>query len=238
MSYKRILIKISGEVLSGDQDGGWDVEVIKSIAEKIKSAKLKFNDLQIAVVVGAGNLARGAQLSLSGINRVDGDYTGMLGTVMNSIVVSDVFKSSSLDARALSTINVPSAIDDYTPRRAVSHLEKNRVVIIGGGTSRPYMTTDSAAVLAALELNCDAVFKATKVPGVFEEDPAKNPYANKLNDLSLDQALAMPDIKVMDKSAIGMAAEMKMPIIVFKLDEPDSVVEALNHNFNICTVVS
>jgi uridylate kinase len=238
MDYKRILIKISGEVLSGGQEGGWDTNTIKNIASKIKDAKLKYPNLQIAVVVGAGNLARGGQLGEIGINRVDGDQVGMLGTVMNSIVIADIFNSCDLDSRALSAISIPSAVDDYTPRRAANHLRKGRVVILGGGTSRPFMTTDTAAVLASLELSCQAVFKATKVDGIYSADPAKDATATKFASLKLSEALELPDVKVMDKAALGMASEMQMPIVVFKLDAENSVSLALEHNADICTVVS
>jgi uridylate kinase len=238
MNYKRILIKISGEVLAGKLGGGWDFTVIKQIAEKIKSAKLKYPELQIALVIGAGNLARGSQISPMGINRVDADYVGMLGTIMNSMIVADSFNSEELETRALSAINVSEAIDDYTPRRALSHLNKNRVVIVAGGTGRPLMTTDTAGVLAALELKADAVFKATKVDGVYDSDPEKNPDAKKFDTLSLDKALELGQVKVMDKAALGMAAEAKLPIVVFKLEAEDSVSRALTSDADICTIIS
>jgi uridylate kinase len=237
MNYKRIILKISGEVLAGNENGGWDIATIKDIAEKIKNAKLKYSNLEITIVVGAGNLARGGQLGEIGINRVDGDYVGMLGTIMNSIVISDVFNSSHLETRALSAISINEAVDDYTPRRAINHLRKGRVLVLGGGTSRPFMTTDSAAVLASLELGCDAVFKATKVAGVYNADPEKNPNAKKFETLRLDDALKLPDVKVMDKSALGMASEMNMPIVVFKLGAENSIERSLNHDPKICTVI-
>lgn len=238
MNYKRILIKISGEVLAGNEDGGWDIKTIENIANKIKSAKLKYPNLEIALVVGAGNLARGSQLSKIGINRVDGDYVGMLGTIMNCIVMADVFNSGNLDARALSAININQAIDDYTARRALNHLKKGRVVIVGGGTGRPFMTTDTASVLAGLELKCDAIFKATKVNGVYNSDPEKNTNATKFNSINLNKALELPNVKVMDKAALGMASEMNMSIVVFKLDAENSIERALNHDLEICTVIS
>jgi uridylate kinase len=238
MKYKRVLIKISGEVLAGQQSGGWDFKVIREIAAKIKAVKLKHPKLQIAIVIGAGNLARGSQISPMGLDRVDADYIGMLGTVMNSMLVSDVFNSEGLDTRALSAISVDEAIDGYTPRRATSHLNKNRIVIIAGGTGRPHMTTDTAGVLASLELKSDAIFKATKVNGVYDSDPATNNNAKKFEKLSLNKALELGEVKVMDKAALGMAAESNLPIIIFKLSGQDSINEALNHNPEICTVIS
>ncbi len=238
MKYNRILIKISGEVLAGDHTGGWDFNVVRDIAAKIKSVRAKNSKLQIAIVIGAGNLARGAQISPMGLDRVDADYVGMLGTIMNSMIVSNIFNSEGLDTRALSAISVNEAIDDYTPRRAISHLNKSRVVIIAGGTGRPHMTTDTAGVLAALELKSDAIFKATKVDGVYDSDPTKNSNAKKFEKLSLDKALELGEVKVMDKAALGMAAEANLPIIVFKLWDEDSINKALNHDPEICTVIS
>lgn len=222
--YKRILLKISGEQLQGQYNGGFDAERAAWIAEEIKKATNE--GVQLVLMVGGGNYARGAQLAGHGIGRVTADNVGMLGTVMNALAVNDVFNHVGLPARALSNINTPQVIDDFTHRRAMSHLEKGRVVIAAGGIGRPYLTTDTAAVNLALELDCDVILKATKVNGVYDRDPMKFDDAKKFDTLTYADAVANGDIKVMDKAAIGLAMEQHQPVIVFDLLTEGNIARA------------
>lgn len=222
--YKRILLKLSGEQLQGDLNGGFDAERAAWIAEQIKPVVQA--GTQVAIIVGGGNYARGAQLMGNGIVDVTAHNVGMMATIMNAIAAADVFNDSGLATRALSNIKVEQFIDDYTYRRAISHLEKNRVVIIGGGTGRPFVTTDTAAVNLALELKCDAIIKTTKVDGVYDKDPNKFPDAVKYETLSYDEALANNDIQVMDKAALGMALEDKKTIVICDLLTDGNIARA------------
>ncbi len=222
--YKRILLKLSGEQLQGDLHGGFDADRAAWIAEQIKPVVQA--GTQVAIIVGGGNYARGAQLMGNGIVDVTAHNVGMMATIMNAIAAADVFNNAGLPTRALSYIKVEQFIDDYTYRRAISHLEKNRVVIIGGGTGRPFVTTDTAAVNLALELKCDAIIKTTKVDGVYNKDPNKFPDAVKYDTLSYDEALANNDIQVMDKAALGMALEDKKTIIICDLLTDGNIARA------------
>ncbi len=222
--YKRILLKLSGEQLQGDLHGGFDAARAAWIAEQIKPVVQA--GTQVAIIVGGGNYARGAQLMGNGIVDVTAHNVGMLATIMNAIAAADVFNNAGLPTRALSNIKVEQFIDDYTYRRAISHLEKNRVVIIGGGTGRPFVTTDTAAVNLALELKCDAIIKTTKVDGVYNKDPNKFPDAVKYDTLSYDEALANNEIQVMDKAALGMALEDKKTIVICDLLTDGNIARA------------
>lgn len=222
--YKRILLKISGEQLQGQYDGGFDAERAAWIAGEIKKATVE--GIQVVLMVGGGNYARGAQLAGHDIGRVTADNVGMLGTIMNALAVNDVFNHVNLPARAISNVSAPQVIDDFTHRRAMSHLEKGRVVIAAGGIGRPYLTTDTAAVNLALELDCDVILKATKVDGVYDRDPMQYEDAKKYDSLSYADAVGNGDIKVMDKAAIGLAMEQHQPVIVFDLLTEDNIVRA------------
>lgn len=211
--YKRVLLKLSGEQLQGKFDGGFDAERAAWIAEEIK----KVQAAEIVVMIGGGNYARGAQLVGGGVQRVTADNIGMLGTIMNALALADVFNANGLPARALTNIKADQIADQFTHRRALSHLEKGRVVIAAGGIGRPYLTTDTAAVSLALELECDVILKATKVDGVYDSDPESNPSATKLERVTLRQAVEDPSIKVMDKAAIALAEDHNQSIIVFEL---------------------
>lgn len=221
--YKRILLKLSGEQLQGKYTSGFDAERAVWIAQEIKKVK----NAQVVVMIGGGNYARGAQLAGGGVQRVTADYVGMMATMMNALALADVFNAEDLPARALSNVKADQVIDMFTHRRALSHLAKDRVVIVAGGTGRPYLTTDTAAVNLALELDCDAIFKATKVDGVYESDPMENPEAKKFDSLTLQQAVEQPDIKVMDKAAIALAADYKQQIVVLKLLQEDNIARAV-----------
>lgn len=224
MIYKRILLKLSGEQFQGDNDGGFDAARVQWIAEQIKPVVAA--GTQVAIIVGGGNYARGAQLAGNGIAEVTAHNAGMLATVMNAITAADVFNAANLPTRALSNITVNQFADQYTYRRALSHLNKGRVVIIGGGTGRPFVTTDTAAVNLALELQCDAIIKTTKVDGVYDKDPMQFPDAVKYDELSYNDALENGDIKVMDKAALGMALEYKKPLIICDLLTDGNIARA------------
>jgi len=221
--YRRILLKLSGEQLQGKYTSGFDAERAVWIAQEIK----KIENAQVVVMIGGGNYARGAQLAGGGVQRVTADYVGMMATMMNALALADVFNAEDLPARALSNVKADQVIDMFTHRRALSHLAKDRVVIVAGGTGRPYLTTDTAAVNLALELDCDVIFKATKVDGVYDSDPVENPEAKKFDSLTLQQAVEQPDIKVMDKAAIALAADYKQQIVVLKLLQENNIARAV-----------
>ena len=222
--YKRILLKLSGEQLQGKFDGGFDTERAAWIAREVKKVK----GSQVVIMIGGGNYARGAQLAGGGIQRVTADNIGMLSTMMNALALADVFNSCGVATRALTNIQADQVLDQFTHRRAISHLEKSRVVIIGGGIGRPYLTTDTAAVNLALELDCDVILKATKVDGVYDSDPATNPGAKKYNELTLRQAVEQPDIRIMDKAAIALAYDHSQQIVVFDLLTENNIARAAN----------
>jgi uridylate kinase len=221
--YKRVLLKLSGEQLQGQYDGGFDAERAAWIADEIK----KVQGAEIIVMIGGGNYARGAQLAGGGVQRVTADNIGMLATVMNALALQDVFNANGLEARALTNIKADQVADQFTHRRALSHLEKGRVVIVAGGIGRPYLTTDTAAVSLALELECDVIMKATKVDGVYDSDPSTNPSAQKLQHVTLREAVENPDIKVMDKAAIALAEDHGQSIVVFELLQPDNIAKVV-----------
>lgn len=221
--YTRILLKLSGEQLQGKFEGGFDAERAAWIAEEIK----KIDNAEIIVMIGGGNYARGAQLAGSGVQRVTADNIGMMATMMNAVALADVFESVGLPARALTNIKADQVADQFTHRRALSHLHKGRVVIVAGGIGRPYLTTDTAAVSLALELECDVILKATKVDGVYDSDPSTNSAAVKFNSLTYQQALEQPDIKVMDKAALGLALEHEQALVVFELLQPGNIASVV-----------
>lgn len=213
MGYKRILLKISGEQLAGQYDGGIDADLGAWLAEEVK--KVEAAGIQTVIMVGGGNFARGAQLAGHGIKRVTADQIGMLGTMMNALALNDIFEYKGLQSRCLSNIFAEQVAEPFIHRLAEKHMEKGRVVIVAGGIGRPYLTTDTAAVSLALELSCDVVLKATKVDGVFNKDPALHPDAVKYETISGDDAVSDPQVRVMDKAALGLALEHKLPIVVF-----------------------
>lgn len=217
--YKRILLKLSGEQLQGEFDGGFDAKRAAWIAHEVK----KVIDCEVVIMIGGGNYARGAQLTGGGVQRVSADNIGMMATMMNAVALTDVLNSEGLPASALSNIKADQVIDQFTHRRALTHLRKGRVVVVAGGIGRPYLTTDTAAVSLALELECDAILKATKVDGVYDSDPEQNPGAQKLDTITLQQAVEQPNIKIMDKAAIALAADHGQSIIVFELLKDDNI---------------
>ncbi len=223
--YKRILLKLSGEQLRGDQPSGFDTERAKWVAGQVKAAKE--TGAELIIMVGGGNYARGAQLANQSIQRITADNMGMLATMLNALALADVFNSEGLPTRALSNVTVDQFLDQFTHRRAMSHLAKHRVVIVAGGTGRPFLTTDTAALNLALELECDVVVKTTKVDGVYDKDPAKFDDAQRLEQVSYQDALANPDIAVMDKAALGLAMEQKIPVLVCDLLRDGNIARAV-----------
>jgi uridylate kinase len=213
MAYKRVLLKLSGEQLAGKYEHGIDAELAAWLAHEVD--KVVETGTEVVIMVGGGNYARGAQLAGHGIGRVTADNIGMLATIMNAVALADVFNHAGVSARALSIVKVDQIADLFTHRRAISDFAKGHVVIAAGGTGRPYVTTDTAAVSFALELECDVVLKATKVDGVYDKDPAQFDDAVKINAMSFDEALNNGMIKVMDKAALGLALEQRKPIVVF-----------------------
>lgn len=222
--YKRILLKLSGEQLAGKFESGIDAELCKWLAQEIK--KVSDDGTQVVVMVGGGNFARGAQLAGNGIKRVTGDHIGMLATMMNALALTDIFESEGVRTRCLSNIFAQQVAEPFVHRLAEKHLEKGRVVITAGGIGRPYLTTDTAAVALALEIDCQVVLKATKVNGVYDKDPAKHDDAKKIDNLSFQQAVADDGIKIMDKAAMGLALEHQLPIIVFDAMQEDNIAKA------------
>ena len=212
--FKRILLKLSGEALMGEFDYGIDPKVITRVAKEI--VELIRLEVQVAVVIGAGNIFRGAGLAQGGIDRVTGDHMGMLATVINCLALQDAIEREGAYCRVMSAIKINQLCEDYIRRRAVRHLEKGRVVVFAGGTGNPYFTTDSAASLRATEINADLMLKATKVDGVYDDDPEKNSNAKRYSELTYDQILH-DKLKVMDATAIVICRDNKIPLRVFNM---------------------
>ena len=221
--YKRVLLKFSGEQVSGKYEFGVDPEIAAFLAGEVK--KVTDTGIQVVMVIGGGNMVRGAELAGNGIRRVTADQMGMLSGVMNCMVMTDIFESTGLKTRCLSNIFALQIAESYSYRLAEKHLQKGRVVIIGGGTARPYVTNDTAAVSFALELDCELVLKGTKVDGVYDKDPAKFEDAVKLDHVTFQQAVEDNSIKVMDKAAMGLAMEQNKPIVVFDAMKPDNFLK-------------
>jgi uridylate kinase len=215
--YRRVMLKISGEALMGDQGFGLHPPTVERIAREVKSV----HDLgvEICMVIGGGNIFRGLQGSAQGMERTTADYMGMLATVMNALAMQSALESMGIYTRVISAIPMDQVCEPYIRRRAVRHLEKGRVVIFAAGTGNPYFTTDTAATLRANEMKCEAIFKGTKVDGVYDKDPKKHADAKRFDTVSYDEVLAQ-HLGVMDASAIALARENDVPIIVFSLDEP------------------
>jgi uridylate kinase len=214
-SYSRILVKLSGEALLGAGDYGIDPAVLKRIAGEIRD--IVQMGVQIAVVIGGGNIFRGAGLARAGMDRVTGDQMGMLATVMNALAMQEALESLGLQSRVMSAIRINQVCEDYIRRRAVRHLEKGRVVIFAGGTGNPFFTTDTAASLRAIEINADVLLKATKVDGVYSDDPVRNPAAVRYPRLTFDKVL-LDRLNVMDATAIVMCRDNRLPLRVFNLN--------------------
>ena len=215
--WSRILVKLSGEALLGAGDYGIDPTVLKRIATELQD--LVGMGVQVAVVIGGGNIFRGAGLARAGMDRAAADHMGMLATVMNSLALQDALESLGLHARVMSAIRINEVCEDYIRRRAVRHLEKGRIAVFAAGTGNPFFTTDTAAALRAIEINADVLLKATKVNGVYSEDPLRNPAAVRYARLTFDKVLA-DKLTVMDATAIVMCRDNRLPLRVFNLNNP------------------
>jgi len=233
--FKRILLKVGGESLLGKREYGIDPEAAEQVAQQIRSVYAK--GIQVACVIGAGNIFRGISGSKNGIERATADYMGMLATVMNALALQDALEKLGVPTRVQSALSMPSVAEPFVRRKAIRHMEKGRVLIIGAGTGNPYVTTDTGAALHALELHCDVVMKATKVNGVYDKDPMKHKDAKRYENLSFKNAIEMDEIQVMDTAALAMCSENDMPIMVFKLFESDNLEKAVSGE-NVGTVVS
>ena len=232
--YRRVLLKLSGEALMGDLDYGIEPKVIQRIAGEI--AQVRKLGIEVAIVIGGGNIFRGAGLARAGMDRVTGDYMGMLATVMNALAIQDALESLDVFARVMSAIQIHEVCEDYIRRRAVRHLEKGRVVIMAAGTGNPFFTTDSAAALRAIEIGADVLLKATKVSGVYDSDPQVNTNASLFDTVSFDQVL-VDKLNVMDATAIVMCRDNNLPLRIFSMAEDDTLVRAMTDE-NVGTLVT
>lgn len=222
--YKRVLLKLSGEALMGSHDSGIDPDILNRVAAEIK--ELIDLGVEVGVVIGAGNIFRGKALSDAGMDRVTGDHMGMLATVMNCLALQDAIERIDVSCRVMSALSIHQVCEDYVRRRAIRHLEKGRVVIFGAGTGNPFFTTDSAGSLRAIEIEADVLMKATKVDGVYDSDPMKNPDAKRYDSLTYDDVL-MNNLAVMDATAIVLCKEQNMPLRIFNLNNPGDLVRTV-----------
>ncbi|NIL93062.1 MAG: UMP kinase [Woeseiaceae bacterium] len=234
VQYRRVLLKLSGEALMGDLDYGIEPAVIQRMAAEIAIAREK--GVEVAIVIGGGNIFRGAGLARAGMDRVTGDYMGMLATVMNALAIQDALESKGVFARVMSALQIHEVCEDYIRRRAVRHLEKGRVVILAAGTGNPFFTTDTAASLRAIEIGADILLKATKVDGVYDADPVKNPDAKRFDTVSFDKVLA-DKLMVMDATAVVMCRDNGLPLRVFDLTRANALVQAMSGD-NVGTLVT
>ncbi len=233
--YKRILLKISGESLMGNDSYGIDVKTVDRIASEISQACSL--GIQLCLVIGGGNIFRGLAGSAKGMDRTSADYMGMLATVMNALAMQNSLERLGVQTRVQSAIPMTSVCESYTRRRAIRHMEKNRVVIFAAGTGNPYFTTDTAAALRASEMACEALFKGTKVDGVYSKDPLKHEDAVKYQNISFQDVLTK-NLKVLDASAISLARDNDIPVIVFSITEKDSFLKVLNGNTESSTIIN
>ena len=226
-AYARVLLKLSGEALMGDGQYGVSPAVVERIAGEIQH--VIGLGVQVAVVVGCGNIFRGVAGAAEGMDRTSADYMGMLATVMNALALQDGFEKRGIVTRVMSGIEMPRVAEPFIRRRAMRHLEKGRLVVFAAGTGNPYFTTDTAGALRAIEIGADVILKATKVDGIYDADPMKVPDARRFDALSYDECLAR-NLRVMDATAISLCRENHMPIVVFKLHEPGNIVRVVMGN--------
>lgn len=231
--YKRILLKMSGEVLMGDNEFGLDPATVNRVAGDIQEAVNK--GVEVCVVVGAGNIFRGVSGAAQGMDRTTADYMGMLGIVINALALQNALENLDIQTRVMSAIPMSAICEPYIRRKAMRHMEKGRVVIFAAGTGNPYFTTDTAAALRASEMNCDALLKGTKVDGIYNADPQQDDTATRFGSLSYMDVLTK-DLKVMDATAVSLARENNIPIIVFNVREKGNLVKVLNGD-GVCTTV-
>ncbi|MFT3744690.1 MAG: UMP kinase [Pyrinomonadaceae bacterium] len=234
-AFKRILLKLSGEALMGGQSYGIDTKMADSVAAELKT--VYDLGIEIAIVVGGGNIFRGVSESAGNMDRAAADYIGMLATVMNAVVLQDALERLEVHTRVMSAIDIPQLAEPFIRRRAVRHLEKKRVVIFAAGTGNPYFTTDSAASLRALEIEAEVILKGTKVDGIYSADPMKDPTATKFDKISFQEVLEK-QLKVMDASAISLCMDNDLPIMVFDMKKSENIIKAVCGDLSIGTLVT
>lgn len=222
--FKRVLLKVSGEGLMGDQNFGISADAVRKLCTEIK--EIYDAGVEICIVVGGGNIFRGVKEASKGINRTVGDYVGMMATVMNAVYVQNIMEEAGLPVRVMSGLQIPQVCESYLYRRAQRHLEKKRIVIFAGGTGNPFFTTDTGAVLRASEMQCNVIMKSTQVDGVYDSDPRKNPDAKRYDEVSYDEVIEK-QLGVMDMTAIAMARENKIPVMVFSQHEKGALFKAV-----------
>ncbi len=233
MGYKRIMMKLSGEALMGGNEYGICTETLSRFADDLR--EVKKSGIDVCVVVGGGNIFRGISGAAKGMDRATADYMGMLATVMNALGLQGALEAKGMETRVQSAIPMSSVCEPYIRRRAIRHLERGRVVIFGAGTGNPFFTTDTAAALRAVEMGCDGLFKATKVDGVYSEDPMLNPKALRHDHLSYQDVLAK-DLRVMDAAAISLARDNKIPVVVFSIKEKGNMAKVVQGS-GVCTTI-
>ncbi len=234
MKYNRILLKLSGEALMGDRQYGIDPNRLSEYANEIK--KIVDKNIEVAIVIGGGNIFRGIAGASNGMDRVQGDYMGMLATIINGLALQSALEEVDLQTRLLTAIEMKQIAEPFIKRRAVRHLEKGRVVIFGGGTGNPYFTTDTAAVLRAIEINADVILKGTRVDGIYSSDPEKDKNAIKFENITFKEVLNR-DLKVMDMTAFTLSEENKLPIIVFNMNKKGNLLKVISGE-NVGTLVN
>jgi len=235
MKYKRVLLKISGEILAGKNGAMFDHALMERLAAEVK--QLMDQSIQVMIVVGAGNLIRGVELAKEDFDRVTADYMGMTATVINGLALQDVFERSGLKTRVMSAIESKEVVEPFIRRRATRHVEKGRIVILTGGTGNPFFTTDSGAVLRASELECDILLKGTKVDGVYSADPKKDQSATRYDKVTYDEILEK-QLRVMDMTAFALARDNELPILVFNILEQGTLIKAASGDTSVGTLVS
>ena len=233
-AYKRILLKLSGEILAGERGYGIDPAITSEICNKIKT--VLDMGIEVGIVIGGGNIFRGTSAAANGMDRVAGDYLGMMATIMNSVAIQSSLEKLDCDTRVMSALSITQLAEPYIRRRATRHLDKGRVVVFAGGTGNPYFTTDTAAVLRAIEINADVVIKGTKVDGVYTDDPIINSDATRYDSLSYKEVIEK-ELRVMDLTAVTLCKENKLPIIVFDISSKTGLVNIVN-SISVGTTVS
>lgn len=223
--YRRVMLKLSGEGLMGSKDYGLDPAMLQKVASEVKSVVDK--GVQVCLVIGAGNIFRGVSGAADGMDRTSADYMGMLATVLNALAVQSALEQRGVDTRVQSAIPMPTVCESYIRRKADRHMDKGRVVIFAAGTGNPFFTTDTAAALRAVEMDCDALFKGTQVDGVYSADPKTNPDAERFDTLSYQKVLS-EDLRVMDATAIALMRENKVPIVVFSIHNPGAFAQVVD----------
>jgi uridylate kinase len=225
-AYRRVVLKLSGEVLAGEDKHGINAKIIRSLAQEILEIHKEAGGIEIAIVIGGGNIFRGVKAASEGMDRAIADYMGMMATVINGLALQDFLEQAGLTTRLQTAIEIKSVAEPFIRRKAIRHLEKKRIVILAGGTGNPYFTTDTTAALRAVELDADVIFKATKVDGVYDSDPVKNPSARRYRHLSFKDALVQ-QLKVMDSTAFSLCLDNQMPIQVFDMSKEGNLKSAI-----------